>query len=78
MPVIPPRKVSKKTSIDLDEDTLRLLAELQKGFGVSTNAAVYKKALKLAYYMVNAADKDHGVVVENARNHQKERLILNS
>ena len=36
------KKVSKKTSIDLDEDTLRLLAELQKGFGVSTNARVVK------------------------------------
>ncbi|MDY6787064.1 MAG: hypothetical protein SVK54_02950, partial [candidate division WOR-3 bacterium] len=33
------------------------------------NIIANKKALKLAYYMVNAADKDHGVVVENARNH---------
>ena len=47
------------TSFEVDERTAALLADLQKTFGVKTNAAVIRKALALANVASQHADSDH-------------------
>jgi len=51
------------TSFDVDERTAALLAELQKTFGVKTNAAVLRKALALASLASKHAASDHTITI---------------
>jgi hypothetical protein len=51
------------TSFDVDERTAALLAELQKTFGVKTNAAVLRKALALANVASQYADADNTITI---------------
>jgi hypothetical protein len=51
------------TSFDVDERTAAFLAELQKTFGVKTNAAVIRKALALASVASQHADADHTITI---------------
>ena len=44
------------TSFEVDEQTTALLTELQKKFGVRSNAAVIRKALALANVAAKHAD----------------------
>jgi hypothetical protein len=51
------------TSFEVDERTAALLAELQKTFGVKTNAAVLRKALALANVASQYADADNTITI---------------
>ena len=55
------------TSFEVDERTAALLAELQKTFGVKTNAAVLRKALALANVASQYADSDNTITIRRAR-----------
>jgi hypothetical protein len=49
------------TSFEVDERTAAVLTELQKKFGVTTNAAVIRKALALANVAARHADADNSI-----------------
>jgi hypothetical protein len=51
------------TSFDVDERTAVLLADLQKTFGVKTNAAVIRKALALANVASQHASSDNTITI---------------
>ncbi len=51
------------TSFEVDERTAELLAQLQKTFGVKTNAAVIRKALALANVAAQHAAPDHTITI---------------
>jgi hypothetical protein len=51
------------TSFEVDERTADLLAQLQKTFGVKTNAAVIRKALALANVASQQADTDNTITI---------------
>ena len=51
------------TSFEVDERTAVLLAELQKTFGVKTNAAVIRKALALANVASQHAGSDNTITI---------------
>jgi hypothetical protein len=51
------------TSFEVDERTAVLLAELQKTFGVKTNAAVIRKALALANVASQHANTDNTITI---------------
>lgn len=51
------------TSFEVDERTAELLAQLQKTFGVKTNAAVIRKALALANVASRHADADNTITI---------------
>ena len=51
------------TSFEVDERTAALLADLQKTFGVKTNAAVIRKALALANVASQHAGLDHTITI---------------
>ena len=51
------------TSFEVDERTAALLADLQKTFGVRTNAAVIRKALALANVASQQADTDNTITI---------------
>lgn len=53
------------TSFDVDERTAALLAQLQKKFGVRTNAAVIRKALALANVASQQADSDNTITISS-------------
>jgi hypothetical protein len=54
------------TSFEVDERTADLLAQLQKTFGVRTNAAVIRKALALANVASQQADTDNTITITSA------------
>jgi hypothetical protein len=51
------------TSFEVDERTAALLADLQKTFGVKTNAAVIRKALALANVASKHAGADNTITI---------------
>ncbi len=51
------------TSFEVDDRTAKLLAQLQKTFGVKTNAAVIRKALALANVARRQADADNTITI---------------
>jgi hypothetical protein len=51
------------TSFEVDEHTAEALAELQKVFGVKTNAAVIRKALALANVAAQHANSDRTITL---------------
>jgi hypothetical protein len=51
------------TSFEVDERTAELLAQLQKTFGVKTNAAVLRKALALANVASQHAGADNTITI---------------
>jgi hypothetical protein len=51
------------TSFEVDERTAALLADLQKTFGVRTNAAVIRKALALAKVASQHAGADNTITI---------------
>jgi hypothetical protein len=56
-------------SFDVDEQTVELLAKLQKRFGVDTNAAVIRKALALANIASDHAEPDNTITISGEANH---------
>jgi hypothetical protein len=53
------------TTFEVDERTAALLTELQKRFGVRTNAAVIRKALALANVASRQADSDNTITISS-------------
>lgn len=51
------------TSFEVDERTADTLVELQKVFGVKTNAAVIRKALALANVAAKHAGSDNTITI---------------
>jgi hypothetical protein len=51
------------TSFDVDAHTAELLEQLQKTFGVKTNAAVIRKALALANVASHHASPDNTITI---------------
>jgi len=51
------------TSVVFDERTTAAIAELKQAFGVSTNAAVIRRALALAQVAAEKADEKHNVLI---------------
>ena len=64
-----------QTSFIVDEETAKLLEELQKVFGVRTNAAVIRRALGLAKVAAGHVDKDNIVTIEGGAR-GSERVLL--
>jgi hypothetical protein len=54
------------TNFEIDEHTAKLLARLQKTFGVDTNAAVIRKAVALASIAGEQAGADNTVTIAGA------------
>jgi hypothetical protein len=50
-----------QTSFEIDEKTAEALENLKKVYGVSSKAAVLKRALALAVLAAQYADKDHNL-----------------
>jgi hypothetical protein len=51
------------TSVVFDERTLKTIEELKKIFGVSTNAAVIRKAIALSRVVGQHADQHNNVII---------------
>jgi hypothetical protein len=51
------------TSFEVDEHTAQIIEQLQKTFGVKTNAAVIRKALALANVARQHAGSDHTITI---------------
>jgi len=67
--------MTRKTTLDVNAETEKLLEELKKAFGVKTTAGVIKKSLELSRFMARNADEDNAVVIET-KNHEKTKLLL--
>ncbi|MDP3409237.1 hypothetical protein [Bosea sp. (in: a-proteobacteria)] len=50
-----------QTSFEIDEKTAKALEELKRVYGVSTNAAVLKRALAIAMIASEEADEDNRI-----------------
>ena len=55
------------TSFEVDDRTAELIAQLQKTFGVKTNAAVIRKALALANVASQYAGPDHTITITSGK-----------
>lgn len=64
------------TSFDVDERTAALLAELQKTFGVKTNAAVIRKALALANVASQHATADNTITIASEDGKRPVKVFL--
>ncbi len=51
------------TSVVFDERTTKVVENLKDVFGVSTNAAVIRKALALAQVIADQADEKHNILI---------------
>jgi hypothetical protein len=52
-----------QTSINIDQEMEAAMDELRKAFGVTSNAAVLKRAVALARQSVRAADEDGSIII---------------
>ncbi len=59
------------TSFEVDERTAELLGQLQKTFGVKTNAAVIRKALALANVASQHAGPDNTITTAPSEDGKK-------
>ena len=64
-----------QTSFEIDEKTAHALESLRKVYGVSSNAAVLKRALALALLTSKYADEDHNIHLLS-RDGDKEREVV--
>jgi hypothetical protein len=64
------------TSFEVDERTAALLTELQKKFGVRTNAAVIRKALALANVAAEHADSDNTITIAPSEGKRAVKVLL--
>ena len=64
------------TSFEVDERTAALLKELQKTFGVKTNAAVIRKALALANVASQHAGSDNTITITSDRHEPPVKVAL--
>jgi hypothetical protein len=54
-----------RTSYDLDERTSSLITQLQKNFGVTSNAEVIRRAIALADIASKLADEDGKITISS-------------
>ena len=71
------KKRGVQKSFVVDEATAETIEELQKDFGVSTSAAVIRKALGLALVAARNAGKDHTITILD-EDGNKQKIILTS
>ncbi|MGH7152898.1 MAG: hypothetical protein ACREF3_03130 [Acetobacteraceae bacterium] len=64
------------TSFDVDERTANMLTELQKTFGVKTNAAVIRKALALAKVASEHAGEDNTITIASEDGKPPVKVLL--
>jgi hypothetical protein len=64
------------TSFEVDERTANLLTQLQKKFGVKTNAAVIRKALALANVASQHADSDNTITITSGEGKPPVKILL--
>ena len=64
------------TTFEVDERTAVLLAQLQKTFGVKTNAAVIRKALVLANVASQHAASDHTISISSGEGEPPVKVSL--
>jgi hypothetical protein len=64
------------TSFEVDERTAALLTQLQKKFGVKTNAAVIRKALALANVAAEHADSDIAITIAPSEGKPAVKVLL--
>ena len=64
-----------QTSFIVDDETAKLLQDLQKTFGVKTNAAVIRRALGLAKIAARHADKDKAITIQGPGS-DSEKVLL--
>jgi len=64
-----------QTSFEIDEKTAHALENLRKVYGVSSNAAVLKRALALALLTSKYADEDYNIHLLS-RDGDKEREVV--
>jgi hypothetical protein len=64
------------TSFEVDERTAALLTELQKTFGVKTNAAVIRKALALANVASQHAGSDNTITIQGEDGKPAVKVLL--
>jgi acetolactate synthase small subunit len=65
-------KAMRQTSFVVDEKTEKALEDLKETFGVSTNAAVIRRALALAKVAAENADSEHTItILDKSKREQK-------
>lgn len=62
--------MGKVTTIEFDEKSQQALEQLQKSLGVTSNAAVIRKALMLTSYLSDQADAQGMVTIEDKQQHK--------
>ena len=65
------------TTFEVDERTAAVLTELQKKFGVTSNAAVIRKALALANVAARHADADNSITLAPREGKPAVKVLLN-
>jgi hypothetical protein len=64
------------TSFDVDERTAAFLTRLQAKFGVTSNAAVIRKALALANVAAEHADADNSITLAATEGKPEVKVLL--
>ena len=64
----------RQTSFVVDDKTVKALEELKETFGVTTNAAVIRRALALAKVAAENADSEHTITI--VRKDKTEQKVL--
>ena len=67
--------MSQQISFVVNDQVLKTLEELKQTFGVTTNAAVVRKALALARVAAQNAGQDHTVTIVD-RNNKSHKVML--
>ncbi|GJD47515.1 hypothetical protein OPKNFCMD_0223 [Methylobacterium crusticola] len=65
-----------QTSFDIDEKTASALNSLKETYGVSSNAAVLRRALAIALAASQYADDDHNIHLLNATDEGIKREVI--
>ena len=64
-----------QTTFEVDAATLAAISELKSAFGVSTNAAVIRKALTLARVAARSSDEDNSITIVDPNNVRTKILL---
>jgi len=67
--------MAQQVSFVVDEQTLRAIEELKQTFGVTSNAAVVRKALGLARIAAKNASDDHTLTIVD-KHKQSHKVML--
>jgi len=65
-----------QTSFDIDAKTAEALDNLKKTFGVSSNAAVVRRALALALLASKYADEEHNIHLLKGEDNTEQEVVV--